>query len=115
MLLRAWAFALGSKRKTEMALAIVLGIVAGLVGFVPLFVALRLSRRSTSTSALTAGMYGLGGSFVSLIVLAVCMIACAMLDRGNVLPFGIAEMATIIVVTSVYVLYKNVLAKKKTK
>lgn len=50
-----------------------------------------------------------------MIVLAACMIACAMLDRGNVLPFGIAEMATIIVVTSVYVLYKNVLAKKKTK
>lgn len=98
-----------------MVVAIATGIIAGLIGFLPLFGALRLARRSTSTSALSAGMFGLGGSCISLIVLAVALIACAVLDRGSVLPFGIAEMATIIVVTSVYVLYKNVLAKKRKK
>ena len=60
-----------------MAAAIALGILAGVAGFVPLFVALRLSRKSTSTSPLSAGLYGLGGFFVSLIVVAVALIICA--------------------------------------
>lgn len=102
-----------SKRKMRMVQAIVLGIVAGVAGFLPLFAALRLSRRSASTSALNAGLYGLGGTFVSLIILIVAMILCATFARASVLPFGIAEIASIIVVTSVYVLYKNVLAKKR--
>lgn len=96
-----------------MAIAIALGIAAGFVGFLPLFAALRLARRSASTSAMSAGLYGLGGTFVSLIILIVAMILCASFDRPNVLPFGIAEIASIIVFTSAYVLYKNVLAKKR--
>ena len=44
-----------------MAAAIALGILAGIAGFIPLFIALRLSRKSTSTSPLSAGLYGLGG------------------------------------------------------
>lgn len=102
-----------SKRMMGMAVAIALGIVAGFVGFLPLFAALRLARRSTSTSALNAGLFGLGGTFVSLVVLVVAMILCASFDRADVLSFGIAEIASIIVFTSAYVVYKNVLAKKR--
>ena len=87
-----------------MAAAIALGILAGIAGFIPLFIALRLSHKSTSTSPLSAGLYGLGGFFVSLIV-----------AREMVLPFAVAEILTLVVVTSIYVVYKNVLAKKRVK
>lgn len=98
-----------------MAAAIALGILAGIAGFIPLFIALRLSRKSTSTSPLSAGLYGLGGFFVSLIVVAVALIICAVVAREMVLPFAVAEILTLVVVTSIYVLYKNVLAKKRVK
>ena len=96
-----------------MAAAIALGILAGIAGFIPLFIALRLSRNSTSP--LSAGLYGLGGFFVSLIVVAVALIICAVVAREMVLPFAVAEILTLVVVTSIYVVYKNVLAKKRVK
>ena len=91
-----------------MAAAIALGILAGIAGFIPLFIALRLSRKSTSTSPLS-------GFFVSLIVVAVALIICAVVAREMVLPFAVAEILTLVVVTSIYVVYKNVLAKKRVK
>ena len=63
------------------------GIAAGIIGFLPLFISLRLARRSTSLSAMGA--------------------------RDGVLPFGVAEIVALIVSTSAYVVYKNVLAKRK--
>ena len=57
------------------------GIAAGIIGFLPLFISLRLARRSTSLSAMSAGLYGLAGTFVSLIVVAVALIVCAMVAR----------------------------------
>lgn len=98
-----------------MVLAIVLGIVAGFAGFIPLFIALRLSRRSTSTSPLSAGLYGLAGFFVSMVVVAVALIICALVARESVVPFAIAEIVTLIAATSIYVVYKNVLAKKRVR
>lgn len=89
------------------------GIAAGIIGFLPLFISLRLARRSTSLSAMSAGLYGLAGAFVSLIVVAVALIVCAMVARDVVLPFGVAEIVALIVSTSAYVVYKNVLAKRK--
>ena len=86
------------------------GIAAGIIGFLPLFISLRLARRSTSLSAMSAGLYG---TFVSLIVVAVALIVCAMVARDVVLPFGVAEIVALIVSTSAYVVYKNVLAKRK--
>ena len=44
---------------------IALGVLTGFLGFLPMFIALRLSRRSTSTQALTIGLYGLAGAAVS--------------------------------------------------
>lgn len=92
---------------------IVLGIVAGLLGFVPLFASLRLSRRSTSTQALTIGLYGLVGVCISLVVLVAALIACAMLARDGLVAFTVAEGVVFLACTIAYVVYKNVLAKRK--
>lgn len=64
---------------------------------------------------MSTGLYGLAGTFVSLIIVAVALIICAVTNRSVVLPFGIAEIVALIVSTSVYVVYKNVLAKRKSK
>ncbi len=98
-----------------MLAAIAAGIAAGIVGFLPLFISLRLARRSESLSAMGAGLYGLAGTFVSLIVVVVAMIVCAVVARELILYFGIAEIVALIVSTSLYVVYKNVLAKRKNK
>ena len=96
-----------------MLAAVVAGIVAGIVGFLPLFASLRLSRRSESTSAMSAGLYGLAGTFVSLTIVAVALIVYAVVARDSVLPFGVAEIVALIASTSIYVVYKNVLAKRR--
>lgn len=96
-----------NSRERDMVLAILIGAAAGFIGFVPLFVSLRLSRRSSSIEPLTAGLYGLSGVFVSLIILVVALIICSQVARTFILPFGIAEMLVLIVSTGVYVVYKN--------
>ena len=99
--------------RKDLIVPVLAGIAAGIIGFLPLFISLRLARRSTNLSAMSAGLYGLAGTFVSLIVVAVCLIVCALNARDVVLPFGVAEIVALIVSTSAYVVYKNVLAKRK--
>ena len=70
---------------------IALGIMTGILGFLPLFLSLRLSRRSTSTHALTIGLYGLAGVAISLVILVAGLIACAMLARDGLVGFVVAE------------------------
>ncbi|MGI6536612.1 MAG: hypothetical protein ACOX12_09495 [Eggerthellaceae bacterium] len=41
------------------------------------------------------------------------LLLCSQLAHDALLPFGIAELITLIVVTAAYVVYKNVLAKRK--
>ena len=89
------------------------GIAAGIIGFLPLFISLRLARRSTSLSAMSAGLYGLAGTF--------CIAHCGCRRSYRVRygcarcgsSFGVAEIVALIVSTSAYVVYKNVLAKRK--
>lgn len=92
---------------------IVLGALTGFLGFLPLFISLRLSRRSESTATLTLGLYGLAGVAVSLVILIVGLIACAMLVRDQLVAFTVAEGVVFLGATIVYVIYKNVLAKRK--
>lgn len=99
--------------ETGMVIAVICGIVAGLLGFLPLFVATRMARKSESTQSITLGLYGLGGTCVSLIVVAALLIVCAVVNRPMVAPFAIAEILTLVISTSIYVVYKNVLAKRK--
>lgn len=98
-----------------MLVAIIVGVVVGVVGFLPMFASLRLSRRSESLNTMTLGLYGLVGVFVSLIVVAVALIICAVTARDLVVPFAVAEIVALILSTSIYVVYKNVLAKRKKK
>ena len=88
---------------------IALGIMTGILGFLPLFLSLRLSRRSTSTHALTIGLYGLAGVAISLVIL----VACAMLARDGLVGFVVAEGIVFLGCTIAFVVYKNVLAKRK--
>lgn len=94
-----------------MAVAIVAGVIAGFIGFVPLFMSLRLSRKHPSASVANAALYGLGGVCVSLVIAAALLIACAMLARAYVLPFGIAEIAALVLSTAVYVARQNAPSK----
>ncbi len=101
------------KESDQRHMLIALGILTGVLGFLPLFLSLRLSRRSTSTHALTIGLYGLVGVCISLVILIVGLIACAMLARDSLVSFVVAEGIVFLGCTIIYVLYKNVLAKRK--
>lgn len=50
---------------------------------------------------------------MSLVVLIAELIACAIVARPLVLPFGIAEMLVLIASTAVYVVYKNGLGPRR--
>lgn len=94
---------------------IVLGALAGALGFAPIFLSMRLSRRSASQAALTIGLYGLVGVFASLVVLIAGLLACAFNARGVLVPFVVAEGIVFLGATIAYVVYKNVLAKRRTR
>ena len=94
-------------------MAIVLGALTGALGFLPLLLSLRLARRSTSTEALTIGMYGLAGVCVSFIILVVALVACGITAKASVLPFAVSETAVFLSATIVFVVYKNLLAKRR--
>ena len=96
-----------------MAVAILIGICVGFVGFLPLFFALRLTRRSLDSSIMKLALTGLGAFLISLIVLVVALIVCAKVAHDVLLPFGAAEVVTLIAATIAYVLYKNRTVKKK--
>lgn len=92
----------------EYALPVLLGILAGAIGFVPMLIALRLSRRNATTSVVRdAALYGLGGVCVSLLIVVVELIACALVARPLVLPFGVSELLALIAVTALYVVASN--------
>ncbi len=92
---------------------IMAGALTGFVGFLPLFISLRLSRRSKSTNALTAGLYGLSGVAVSLVLLIAGLLICAFTAREALVSFTLAEGVVFLGSTIAYVVYKNVLAKRK--
>ena len=92
---------------------IVLGAIVGVLGFLPLFLSLRLSRRSTSMQALTIGLYGLAGVAISLVILVVGLVICAVLARDGLVGFVVAEGVVFLACTIAFVVYKNVLAKRK--
>ena len=50
---------------------------------------------------------------VSLVVLIVGLLACAMLARDGLVSFVVAEGVVFLGSTIAYVVYKNVLAKRK--
>lgn len=95
------------------ALGIALGAVAGFIGFLPLFAAIRLSRRVLSARMLASAAVALGGTAVSLALAVAALLLCSSYAHEVVLPFGCAEVVVLVASISVYVVYKNVLAKRK--
>lgn len=92
---------------------IVFGALTGLLGFVPLSLAFRLARKHVSTNTLTFGLFGLGGVFVSLIILVVGLIICAMVARDGMIGFAVAEAVVFLGATIVFVLKKNAVFKRE--
>ena len=76
-----------------MAVAIVLGALAGAAGFAPLFAGLRMTRRVTDNLGHAGAL--LLGVLLSVAVLFVTAIACALLAREFVLPFVLAEVVAL--------------------
>lgn len=91
---------------------ILFGALTGLLGFVPLFLAFRLARKHPSTNTLTFGLFGLGGVFVSLIILVVGLIICAMTARDGLVGFAIAEVVVFLGATIAFVLKRNYVFKR---
>ena len=73
-----------------MAVAIVLGALAGAVGFLPLFGSLQLAKRATKTSNLGHMGSLLLGVLASFLLLFGAVLACALIARDLLLPFGLA-------------------------
>ena len=67
----------------------------GRCGFAPLFAGLRMARRVTGTSNLGHAGALLLGVLLSVAVLFVTAIACALLAREFVLPFVLAEVVAL--------------------
>lgn len=95
------------------ALSILLGAVAGFLSFLPLFAAIRISRRVTSVRMLASAANALLGCAVSLIVAIAGLLLCSNVAHDELLAFGCAEIVVLVASTSVYVVYKNILAKRK--
>ena len=53
------------------------------------------------------------GVCISMVILIAGLIACAMLARESLVSYVVAEGVVFLGCTIVYVLYKNVLAKRK--
>ena len=97
----------------SIALGIIGGAVAGFVGFIPLFAAIRLSRRVMSVRMLASAATALLGTAVSLALEIAALLLCSNYAHDVLLPFGCAEIVVLVASISVYVVYKNVLAKRK--
>ncbi len=91
-----------------------LGILSGVLGFLPFYFSLKLLRRSATIAPISIGIYGLGGALISLFILMGALIACAVLARDSILPFALFEIVVFLGCTIVYVIYKNMLAKRKS-
>lgn len=99
--------------KVSTALGIILGAVAGFIAFLPLFAAIRISRRVTSVKMLASATNALLGTAISLALAVAGLLLCSNYGHDVILPFGCAEIVTLVTSISVYVVYKNVLAKRK--
>lgn len=92
---------------------IVVGVLAGLLGFAPLVASANMAKSHPSTGTLSFGLYALGGVVVSLVILIVSVIACAMIARDGLVPFVVAEGIVFLGATIVYVVRRNSILKRK--
>ena len=93
----------------------VLGLVAGVLGFIPLAVSMRMAHRTTSTQAMTVGFYALAGVAVSMVILVAGLILVGVFAKEGLIPFVACEVGSFLLLTIVYVFYRNVFAQRKHK
>lgn len=83
-------------------LAIVCGLVAGVIGFLPYPLAGWFTRVNRSSEALNPVAAWLGGVLLSVVLLVAALFICKALAADKVLPFGLAEVGTLLVSIVVY-------------
>jgi len=94
---------------------ILVGALAGFLGFLPLVGSANMARRHPSTGTLSFGLYALGGVAISLVILIVSVVACAMVARECLVGFVVAEGVVFLGATIVYVLRRNSILKRGQK
>ncbi|MBR0405780.1 MAG: hypothetical protein IJI68_11375 [Eggerthellaceae bacterium] len=94
---------------------ILVGALAGFLGFLPLVGSANMARSHPSTGTLSFGLYALGGVAISLAILIVSVVACAMVARDGLVAFVVAEGIVFLGATIVYVLRRNSILKRGQK
>ena len=94
---------------------ILVGALAGFLGFLPLVGSANMARRHPSVGTLSFGLYALGGVAISLVILIVSAVACAMVARDGLVAFVATEGIVFLGATIVYVLRRNSILKRRQK
>ena len=82
--------------------AVALGIIAGVLGALPLFGAIAAVKRVTETSSLSHASILLLAVVASTAILAGAVLACAYLDRQDILAFAVAEAVGLVASVAVF-------------
>ena len=90
-----------------MFLSVIVGIVVGAASFAPLVFGMNKARMATPTSNLGHAGSLLLGVLLSLIILAVAVVACVMLFRDVAVPFTLGLAGGLIVAAIVFGISKN--------
>ncbi|MBQ9042782.1 MAG: hypothetical protein IJ111_08200 [Eggerthellaceae bacterium] len=87
--------------------AVLVGIVVGAASFAPLIFGMNKARMASPTSNLGHAGSLLLGVLISLVILAVCVVACVMLARDFAVPFVLGAAGGLIVAAVVFGIRNN--------
>ena len=87
--------------------AVVIGVIVGIASFAPLIFGMNKARMATPTSNFGHAGSLLLGVLISLVVLAVAIIACVKLFRDVAVPFALGAAGGLIVAAVVFGITKN--------
>ena len=87
--------------------AVVVGLIVGIASFAPLVFGMNKARMATPTSNFGHAGSLLLGVLISLVVLAVAIIACVKLFRDVAVPFALGAAGGLIVAAVVFGITKN--------
>lgn len=87
--------------------AVLVGIVVGVASFAPLIFGMNKARNASPTSNLGHAGSLLLGVLLSLVILAVCVIACVMLARDYAVPFVLGAAGGLVIAAIVFGIRKN--------
>lgn len=87
--------------------AVVVGVIVGIASFGPLIFGMNKARMATPTSNFGHAGSLLLGVLLSLVILAVAVVACVMLARDFAVPFTVGAAGGLIAATVVFGISKN--------